>query len=298
MNANQAEQEKRAAGTDNLPVSQHQAADLNKLLDSSCHKYADFGAVGMALEEPLTYRQLHERVLVLAAYLRTCGVKFGDRVAILAENSHNWGTIYLAVVRLGAVCVPILPDLPEADVHHILGEMECDILFLTQRQIEKIYDLDRKVDRVVTLDDYREHSGITAVTPFSEFLAEARKRHGAAFADGTLEFSDVGGDQLASILYTSGTSGFSKAVMLTHGNLCANAFAASNVIVLSPGAVFLSVLPVSHTYEFTVGFVMPLIKGGCVLYAGNTHPHGPAEALCAGTSPCHAGGSADHGKNL
>jgi long-chain acyl-CoA synthetase len=299
MNIDQTEQEKRnidvehadftvssnGTGTDNLPVSQHQAVDLNELLDTSCRRYADLGAVGMALEKPLTYRQLHERVLVLAAYLRTCGVKFGDRVAILAENSHNWGTIYLAVVRLGAVCVPILPDLPEADVHHILGEMECDILFLTQRQIEKIYDLDRKVDRVVTLDDYREESGITEVTPFSEFLTEAREVHGADFEAGTLEFPEVGSDQLASILYTSGTSGFSKAVMLTHGNLCANAFSAANVITLSPGAVFLSVLPVSHTYEFTVGFVMPLIKGGCVLYAGKTPTPMVLQKLCARERP-------------
>ena len=299
MNTDQTEQEKRTidtrqadstvsptgAAAGNLPVSLHQAADLNELLDTSCRKYSDLRAVGMALEEPLTYRQLHGRVLVLAAYLRTCGVKFGDRVAILAENSHNWGTVYLAVVRLGGVCVPILPDLPEADVHHILGEMECDILFLTQRQIEKIYDLERKVDRVITLDDYRDHSGITAVTPFSEFLAEAREVHGAALEAGTLEFPEVGSEQLASILYTSGTSGFSKAVMLTHGNLCANAFSASSVIVLSPGAVFLSVLPVSHTYEFTVGFAMPLIKGGCILYAGKTPTPMVLQKLCARERP-------------
>jgi len=275
--------EGRAAG--NLPVPQQQAANLNNLLDTSCRKYADLAAVGMALEEPLTYRQLHERVLVLAAYLRSCGVKFGDRVAILAENSHNWGTVYLAVVRLGAVCVPILPDLPEADVHHILGEMECDILFVTHRQIEKIYDLELKIGRVVTLDDYQDDSGIVEVSTFSEFLVEARVEHGTALAAGTLEFPEVDSEQLASILYTSGTSGFSKAVMLSHANLCANAFSTASVIVLPPGAVFLSVLPVSHTYEFTVGFVMPLIKGGCVLYAGKTPTPMVLQKLCARERP-------------
>lgn len=270
---------------DNLPVPQQQAVNLNELLDTSCRKYADLGAVGMALEEPLTYSQLHERVLVLASYLRSCGVEFGDRVAILAENSHNWATVYLAVVRLGAVCVPILPDLPEADVHHILGEMKCDIVFLTQRQIEKIYDLEPAIGRMVTLDDYQDDSGIVEVTTFSAFLAEARTEHAEALEAGIFDFPEVDGDQLASILYTSGTSGFSKAVMLSHSNLCANAFSTSNVIVLPPGAVFLSVLPVSHTYEFTVGFVMPLIKGGCVLYAGKTPTPMVLQKLCARERP-------------
>ncbi|MBW1749706.1 MAG: AMP-binding protein [Deltaproteobacteria bacterium] len=271
--------------TANLPVLLGQAANLNELLDISCSKYADLGALGMALEQPLTYQQLHDRVLVLAAYLRSCGVKFGDRVTILAENSHNWGTVYLAVVRLGAVCVPILPDLPEADVHHILGEMECDIIFLTQRQIEKVYDLEPKIGRVVTLDDYSEESGIIEVTPFSQFLAESQDEFAVALQAGILEFPEVDGDHLASILYTSGTSGFSKAVMLSHSNLCANAFSASNVIVIPPGAVFLSVLPVSHTYEFTVGLVMPLIKGGCVLYAGKTPTPMVLQKLCGRERP-------------
>lgn len=271
--------------TNNLPVPLGQSANLNELLDTSCRKYADLGALGMALEQPLTYQQLHDRVLVLAAYLRSCGVEFGDRVTILAENSHNWGTVYLAVVRLGAVCVPILPDLPEADVHHILGEMECDIIFLTQRQIEKVYDLEPKIGRVVTLDDYSEESGIIEVTPYSQFLAEAQDEFTVALQAGILEFPEVDGDHLASILYTSGTSGFSKAVMLSHSNLCANAFSASNVIVIPPGAVFLSVLPVSHTYEFTVGFVMPLIKGGTVLYAGKTPTPMVLQKLCGRERP-------------
>ncbi len=268
-----------------LPVIQEQATCLNTLLDTSCKKYADYNALGMALETPLTYQQLHEHVYVLAAYLRSCGVQSGDRIAILAENSHNWGIVYLAVVRLGAVCVPILPDLPEADVHHILSEMACDIVFITKRQIEKIYDLKIACSRVVTLDDYQDASNIVGVIPFSTFLAEAGEAFSADYSAGILEFAEVGSEQLASILYTSGTSGFSKAVMLSHANLCANAFSTASVITLSPGAVFLSVLPISHTYEFTVGFIMPLIKGGCVLYAGKTPTPMVLQKLCARERP-------------
>lgn len=281
-------QENRAGSDDvsvNLPVSQERPASINELLDTSCSLYGRHKALGMALEEPLTYEQLQERVYVLAAFLRSSGVEFGDRVAILAENSHNWGTVYLAVVRLGAVCVPILPDLPEADVHHILSEMECDFVFLTQRQIEKIYDLKREFNRVVTLDDYPDGSQIVGVTPFSAFLEEAMAAFSETCKAGELIFPEVGSNHAASILYTSGTSGFSKAVVLSHANLCANAFSAANIITLSPGSVFLSVLPISHTYEFTVSFIMPLIKGCCVLYAGKTPTPMVLQKLCARERP-------------
>ncbi len=269
----------------NLPAVQNQAVSLNTLFDTSCRKYANLNAVGMALGTPLTYQQLHDRVFVLAAHLRSSGVEFGDRVAILAENSHNWCTVYLAIVRLGAVCVPILPDLPEADVHHILSEMECDVLFLTQRQIEKIYDLEQKVSLVLTLDDYEDDSDLVKLTTFSVFLAAAHDTFDGELQAGILKFPEVDGGHLASILYTSGTSGFSKAVMLSHKNLCANGYSCSSVITLSPGAVFLSVLPVSHTYEFTVGFVMPMIKGGCVLYAGKTPTPMVLQKLCGRERP-------------
>ena len=268
-----------------LPVAQRRPANLNELLDAGYRKYTDSPALGMASEKPLTYGQLHDRVFVLAALLRSSGVEYGDRIAILAENSHNWGIVYLAVVRLGAICVPILPDLPEADVHHILVEMECALVFLTQRQIEKIYDLKLAFGRVITLDDYTDDSGIVEVTQFTDFLAEAMEKHGAELVAGSLEFPEVDSHDLASILYTSGTSGFSKAVKLSHANLCANAFSAAVSITLPPSAVFLSVLPISHTYEFSIGFIMPLIKGCCILYAGKTPTPMVLQKLCARERP-------------
>ena len=228
-----------SAVTANLPVIQENAATLNDLIDISCRKFRDLPAIGMALEEPLSYTALHERILALAAHLQALGVKPGDRVAILGENSHHWGIAYLATVRLGASTVPIFPELPEADVHHILTEMRCEIIFLTHRQIEKIYDLKHQLKHVVTLDDYRDDTGLIPLETFTDFLGEALERYGEAARDERLEFPSVKGDDLASILFTSGTSGFSKAVMLTHANLCANAYSGNGVITLEPQWVFL-----------------------------------------------------------
>ncbi|BCO07758.1 AMP-binding protein [Desulfolithobacter dissulfuricans] len=271
--------------TAHLPVLVQNCRTLNDLLDVSCRRFADQAAVGMALEEPLTYGEFYRRVLLIAARLQEMGISHGDRVAILAENSHNWVTAYMAIVRLGAAAVPILPDLPEADVHHILGEMECTVLFITQRQIEKIYDLQQNLEQVVTLDDYHDQSGVVVTTPFSTFLDEAEQVFGEAFEAESLTFPEVSGDDLASILYTSGTSGFSKAVMLTHGNLCANGYSANGIIDINPGSVFLSVLPISHTYEFTVGFILALIKGARIVYAGKTPTPAVLQKICAREKP-------------
>lgn len=268
-----------------LPAIQENAVTLNDLIDISSRRYHDLPAIGMALEEPLTYKAFRTRILILAALLRELGVEKGNRVAILAENSHNWGTVYLAIVRLGASAVPILPDLPDADVQHILGEMACDVIFLTQRQIEKIYDLKTKIETIVTLDDYEDDTGLVKVIPFSRFLADAEEKYGEEAREDTLIFEPVRGEDLASILYTSGTSGFSKAVMLSHSNLCSNTYSTCTVMHFDPGSTFLSVLPISHTYEFTVGFLVPMAKGCRVVYAGKTPTPAILQKICEKERP-------------
>ncbi len=268
-----------------LPVIQENATTLNDLIDISCRKFRELPAIGMAMEEPLSYKAFHERILALAAYLRSVGIKHGDRVALLGENSHYWCVAYMGLVRLGAIAVPIFPELPEADVHHILGEMKCDLIFLTQRQIEKIYDLKHQLKRVITLDDWVDDTGLIEVQTFSDCLAEAMEQFGDLAREEQLTFPVVHKDDLASILFTSGTSGFSKAVMLSHANLCANAYSASGVMHIQPQWVFLSVLPVSHTYEFTVGFLLPLMNGARIVYAGKTPTPAVLQKICEKERP-------------
>lgn len=282
LNEDPADKEKNIAVTAQLPAIQHAFSTLNELIDQRALQYASHPVIGMAFEEPLTYQQFNLRIHCLARHMQALGLQHGDRVALLAENSHNWGTAYFAIVRLGAIAVPILPDLPETDVRHIIGEMKCNLLFITQKQIEKIYDLKANIDRIITLDDYFDENCFVTTIPFSRFLLEAEehcKEHQLQ------NFPEVNGDDLAAILYTSGTSGFSKAVMLSHQNLCANAMSASKLIDILPGKTFLSVLPISHTYEFTVGFLLPLIKGCRIVYAGKTPTPAVLQKICAAEKP-------------
>jgi long-chain acyl-CoA synthetase len=257
---------------------------LNYVVDASCTKYKDLPAIGMALEEPLTYGTFHKRILALAARLQKEGIRKGDHVAILSENSHNWGIAYLAIVRIGAVAVPILPDLPESDVHHILNEMQVKALFITQKQIDKVYELRNKLQGIiVTLDDYTGEISIVPVITFATFLAEAITSYDETPDDPV--FPVVAEDDLAAILYTSGTSGYSKAVMLSHKNLTANAYAAADLMDIPPGSVWLSILPMSHTYEFTCGFILPLLCGGRIAYAGKSPTPAILQKLCAHEKP-------------
>ncbi len=257
---------------------------LNYVIDSSCAKYRDTPAIGMAMEKPLSYGDFHERIIALASRLLREGVKKGDHIGLLAENSHNWGIAYLAIVRLGAIAVPILPDLPESDVHHILGEMQVKTLFTTQKQIEKIYELRTVMTcPVITLDDYAAEIGVIPVITISNYLHDAitvlRENPEPPV------FPEVAEDDLASILYTSGTSGYSKAVMLSHKNLTANAYAASGLKAIEPGSVWLSILPMSHTYEFTCGFILPLLCGCRIAYAGKTPTPAILQKLCEYEKP-------------
>ncbi len=259
---------------------------LNSIIDTSSTQFSESPAIGMAMEPPITYKELHTRILALAVRMQAEGVEKGDHVAILAENSHNWGTAYLAIVRLGAVAVPILPDLPEADILHILNEMNVKVLFLTQRQIDKIYELKTELQGpIVTLDDYVSSAGFVNTQKFTDYLQGAVTLFEKVCVDGKVEFEEIRENDIASIIYTSGTSGYSKAVMLTHKNLASNAFSASSLAAPKPGDVFLSILPLSHTYEFTCGFVLPLLKGCRIAYAGKTPTPAILQKICRHEKP-------------
>ena len=258
---------------------------LNSLLDSSCQRFSSQPALSMAFQKPITFGEFHDKVFLLATALRAAGIRAKDKVAILAENSPNWGIAYFAIVRLGAIAVPILPDFPEADVRHVLIDAKVKMLFTTRRQIEKVYELvDHHLKKIITLDNTLPAVQLDLVETFDTFLnrvetlsAEKREKIKTVQA--------VSGDDLASIIYTSGTSGHSKAVMLRHANLHANVSSANQLFDARKEWTFLSILPMSHTYEFTIGFLLPLLNGARVVYAGKSPTPTILERICRKEKP-------------
>lgn len=257
---------------------------LNLLLEESARSFGNRPAVGFAFQPPTRHGEFRQKALEVAALLRERGIRKGDRVAILADNSPQWGMAYFGIVRLGAIGVPILPDFPEADVKHILDETGAKILFTTQRQLEKLYELPgNRLKTVITLDDAADPNNLVATLPFSQFLAagdlpEKKKTLAADLADP---------DDIASIIYTSGTSGHAKAVMLSHRNFISNVRATLSIFPDEPvqGWTFLSILPMSHAYEFTISFLASLATGSRIVYAGKTPTPTVLERICRQEQP-------------
>ncbi|MCD6389373.1 MAG: AMP-binding protein [Desulfobulbaceae bacterium] len=261
------------------------ANTLNSLLDLSCQRFSSRPALSMAFQKSITFGEFHDKVFLLATVLRAAGIRAKDKVAILAENSPNWAIAYFAIVRLGAIAVPILPDFLESDVRHILIDAHVKMLFVTRRQIEKIYELaDHHLKKIITLDNTLPAVQLDLVETFDTFLnrgetlsAEKREKIKTVRA--------VSGDDLASIIYTSGTSGHSKAVMLRHANLYANVSSANQLFDARKEWTFLSILPMSHTYEFTIGFLLPFLNGARVVYAGKSPTPTILERICRKEKP-------------
>ncbi len=238
---------------------------INHLLASSCTRHADRPALSLAFEKPLSYGEMERECRRLAGALHRAGVRKGRRVAILAANSPQWALAYLATVRLGGVAVPILPDFHESDVRHIITASQPRVLFIGSQQFEKIVEIERDLPKhVVILDDTAIRNAPLDVIPLGAFTADAPTINDklASLAGA------VKPDDPASLIFTSGTSGHSKAVTLSHGNLVSNAEAAMQVVRIHPEMTFLSLLPLSHAYEFTCGFLTPLASGGRIVYAG------------------------------
>ncbi|MFW6387891.1 MAG: AMP-binding protein [bacterium] len=227
---------------------------LGSLLERSVEQFGSHNAVGFVDGEPIRYDELRKEIARVTHGLEAMGVTPGDRVAIVSENMPNWVVAYFAVTTMGAVVVPVLPDFSVTEVGNILDHSDPKVVFASRRLQSKLGDKNNRP--VVVLDDF---SGLAAASP------DADGRSG-----GTLGAQAAGPgpaeDDLAAIIYTSGTTGNSKGVMLTHRNLVSNVEASRPIAEFVPGETMVSVLPLSHTYECTIGMLVPISAGACVYY--------------------------------
>jgi long-chain acyl-CoA synthetase len=244
---------------------------LRSLLQSSATAFADRPALSAVNGEQFTYASFNHLVQTVSDLMHNRGVITGDRVAILSENMPQWGIAYFAITVMGAVAVPILADFHTTEVHHILQHSECKAIFVSKRMYGKIEDLGlRNLTTVIILDDF------TLVPPRTtkDKLTEALEEGGREFArlkERALKFvglisAAVEENDLAAIVYTSGTTGHSKGVMLTHKNIVSDAIATTRIVSIGPEDRMLSILPLAHMYECTLGMVLPILTGASVAY--------------------------------
>jgi len=234
---------------------------LPELLQFASGKYTDTPALSFSDGVPLTYSQLAEKAEQIAANLYSLGVKKGDRVAIFSNNMPNWGVVYFGISLTGAIIVPILPDFHAMEVKNILDHSDSRVVFVCDKLYPKVEALNKGGKRI-----------FIRINEFA-LIPEGTKRENlnsasAEFTMGSTAFTkpEVFEDDTAAIIYTAGTTGHSKGVVLSHKNICSNVVASSTIPNIKEGDHLLSVLPLSHTYEGTIGFLVPIYNGATIFY--------------------------------
>ena len=235
--------------------------------NDTLRKHGHRNALALVGQEPITYQEEHNRISALIAFLENLGIAPGDKVAILGANSPNWAVSYFAVTFMGAVVVPLLPEFLPSEITSLLKHSEAKAILISEGLLSKLNDSAATFRPTVILLDNLSVQGTTE---------EKIKYTPGAKPAGTYEVEE---DTLAAIIYTSGTTGTPKGVMLTHKNICYSAIKGYEIQHIVETDRFLSILPLSHTYENTLGLILPMYSGACVFFLGK--PPTPAILLPA-----------------
>lgn len=201
---------------------------------------------------PISARELYRKVVGTARALDAWGIGHGDHVAILSENRPEWAVADFASMLLGAADVPIYPTLTAEQTLAILQDSGARLAFVsTAEQLKKILAVKERtaIEKVVVMDEV----GVPAAIPMQRLMTS----HGSG-RDHEMDArgQSVVPEDLATIVYTSGTTGIPKGVMLTHGNLVSNLFYAKDYFDLGPGQIGISFLPLSHVTARHLDYVL------------------------------------------
>lgn len=238
---------------------------LSTALNCSRIQHPDKPALSFVGEQHITYCQLAIITRNMSGVLISLGIQKGDRVAILGENSPSWGIAYLAITGMGAVAVPILPDFTEFDVQKILEHSESKVVFVSTKHYDKVKANGKNGSPdVILLNNLEVVEPFTSVSELPENYTTPNATINIDFA--SFVFPEPLEEDLATIIYTSGTTGRPKGVMLTHRNIISNSLSTLQIQAITEKDRLLSILPLSHSYECTIGFIMPIMQGASVYY--------------------------------
>ena len=219
---------------------------LKELYAHSIKAYGNRPSFSMLERESMTYNDFDDRVEYVRGILLGAGIGSGDKVALLSSNMPNWSVCYFAIVTSGMVAVPILPDFSGSELDMIITHSEAKALFVSDKLYTRI---SKEVVERMNIVVRTKNLGIIARTSF-ELGAMTEPKP----------------EDLAVIIYTSGTTSSPKGVMLTHYNLAAQIQMDRDLFFVKPDDIFLSILPLSHTYECSLGMLLPFMCGASVVY--------------------------------
>ena len=243
--------------------------DLRDMLEKSGELYGDRPAYIFKTEEEgkfreITHKEFRDHVKALGTKFVNIGLK-DKRVAVISENRYEWGIVYLAVVNGTGVIVPLDKSLPENEIESLIIRSEVEAIVYSEKYNDIMNKIKKegntKIKYFISMDLEKEENGI-----YSEY--ELIKQGKELLEKGNREFLDanIDPDKMAIMLFTSGTTAMSKAVMLSHKNICANIMDITSVLSIYDTDRFLSFLPLHHTFECTTGFLYPLSRGSSIAF--------------------------------
>ena len=249
--------------------------NLIKIYENSLRKNWNLEAVtDYGTSVTLTYGQLAERIAYLHLLFERVGIQENDRIAVMGKNNSNWVTTYLAAVTYGAVIVPILQDFKANDAIHIINHSESKLLFITDQiweniDVEQVPDL-QAVISLNTMDlittGMPKTQAVDKLT-IEEMFAE---KYPNGFTKDDVQYIERSNAELASINYTSGTTGFSKGVMTPMNALAGNIVFGLTTKLVYPGCRHVAFLPLAHAYGCAFDFLACLAAGGHTYLIGRT----------------------------
>jgi long-chain acyl-CoA synthetase len=220
------------------------------------NRYGTRDALALIGQKPLSYNETYDSIQAVIAFLEKLGIQPGEKVAILSTNQPNWAIVYYAITFMGGVAVPLLPEFLPIEIEVLLEHSETKVVFASEKLLPKLVGITTDyLTEVVRIEDF------TVVRSYEEWPSFKPDEKPSR------EY-EVQEDDLAAIIYTSGTTGDPKGVMLTHKNICSDAIMGFKIQHIVETDRFLSLLPLSHTYENTLGLVLPMYRGACVHFLG------------------------------
>ena len=243
--------------------------DIKHMLTTSVELYGDNVAFMQRFEknEPfksITYNEAFDTVNSLGTALVNRGLK-GKRIAVIGENCYQWATSYLAVICGTGVVVPLDKELGAGELKQLCIEAEVSAVMFTEKYAETFKEMkgsgDTSIELLIKLNGHKEFEDMLT---WSGLIAEGKSLMDGgdrSFADAEIAY-----DEMSELLFTSGTTGIAKGVMLSHKNICFDLMIAPTILNVNTWDIFFSVLPIHHTYEGTCGFLMPLYKGAAIAY--------------------------------
>ena len=244
-----------------------------KIYEKSFQENWDLPALTDYVEQKtLTFADVAKEIARFHILFKECQIRRGDKIALIGRDCANWCVVYMAAITYGAIIVPILPDFNPNDVHHIINHSESVFLFVSDRiwdtlEEEKIGE----VRAVFSLTDFRclhQRDGENIQKLLKELDSRFTEVYPNGFTRENIRYAELDNDKVLLLNYTSGTTGFSKGVMLTGNNLAGNVTYARTLDILFRGERELCFLPLAHAYSCAFNFLVPMAFGAHVFLLG------------------------------